>query len=87
MDLCDRIDRMSINPKHMKTETNVFLNVQELGVLLSALKLLDYSDEYHIARQYGPAPVLYNRLFEIYQQMDKSQINNYSQYHVHEHSY
>jgi|TARA_B100001939_G_scaffold128811_1_gene111710 hypothetical protein len=78
---------MSINPKHMKTETNVFLNVQEIGVLLSALQLLDHSDEHHIARHYGPAPVLYNRLHEIYQQMDKSQINNYHQYHIHEHSY
>ena len=65
-----------------RTETNVFLNVQELGVILSALQLLDHTDEHHISRQYGPAPVLYNRLNEIYQQMDKSQINNYHQYHI-----
>jgi hypothetical protein len=42
-----------------RTETNVFLNVQELGVILSALQLLDHTDEHLIARQYGPAPVLY----------------------------
>ena len=37
-----------------RTETNVFLNVQELGVILSALQLLDHTDEHLIARQYGP---------------------------------
>ena len=70
-----------------RTETNVFLNVQELGVILSALQLLDHSDEHHIAREYGPAPVLYNRLIEIYETMDRSQIYKVSDYQRHEHSY
>ena len=85
MDLYDRIDKMSINPKHMKTETNVFLNVQEIGVLLSALKLLDHSDEYHIAKEYGPCHTIYNRLNEIYQQMDQSSIT--PTFNQHESSY
>ena len=34
------------------TDTNVNLNVQELGVLLSALQLLEYVDEHHIAKEY-----------------------------------
>jgi hypothetical protein len=70
-----------------RTETNVFLNVQELGVILSALQLLDHSDEHLIARQYGPAPVLYNRLVEIYETLDRSQIYTHHEYQRHEHSY
>ena len=70
-----------------RTETNVFLNVQELGVILSALQLLDHTDEHHIARQYGPAPVLYNRLVEIYETLDQSQVDIHYEYHRHEHSY
>ena len=70
-----------------RTETNVFLNVQELGVILSALQLLDHTDEHLIARQYGPVPVLYNRLVEIYETLDQSQVNAHYEYHRHEHSY
>ena len=56
----------------MTQEKKVSLNVQEIGVLLSALQLLDHSDEHHIARHYGSAPSLYNRLKEIYDEMDDS---------------
>ncbi len=56
----------------MTQEKKVSLNVQEIGVLLSALQLLDHSDEHHIARHYGSAPSLYNRLKEIYDGMDSS---------------
>ncbi len=56
----------------MTFERNVSLNVQELGVILSALQLLDHSDEYCIAKDYGSAPSLYNRLKEIYDNMDSS---------------
>ena len=58
----------------MVFEKKVALNVQELGVLLSALQLLDHSEEHHIARHYGSAPSLYDRLKEIYDGMDKSSI-------------
>ncbi len=58
----------------MVFEKKVALNVQELGVLLSALQLLDHSEEYHIARHYGSAPSLHDRLKEIYDGMDKSSI-------------
>ena len=71
----------------LRTETNVFLNVQELGVILGALQLLDHTDEHHIAREYGPAPVLYNRLIEIYETMDRSQVHDIYDYHRQEHSY
>ena len=56
----------------MSFEKNVSLNVQELGVILSALQLLDHGDENLIARHYGSAPSLYNRLKEIYDNMDSS---------------
>jgi len=51
-------------------ECKVSLNVQEIGVILSALQLLDNGDENRIAKEYGSAPSLYNRLKEIYDQMD-----------------
>jgi|TARA_Y100000361_G_scaffold816_1_gene639 hypothetical protein len=56
----------------MTFEKNVPLNVQEIGVILSALQLLDHGDENHIAKHYGSAPSLYRRLEEIYEQMDTS---------------
>ena len=56
----------------MTQEKKVSLNVQEIGVILSALQLLDHSDEHHIAKHYGSAPSLYNRLKEIYDEMDSS---------------
>jgi len=56
----------------MNFEANVPLNVQELGVIISALQLLDFSEENDIARSYGSAPSLYNRLKEIYDEMDQS---------------
>ena len=56
----------------MTQENKVSLNVQEIGVILSALQLLDHSDEHHIAKHYGSAPSLYNRLKEIYDGMDSS---------------
>ena len=45
----------------MRFETEVPLNVQEIGVILSALELLELSEEYDIAKSYGSAPSLYNR--------------------------
>lgn len=55
-------------------ECEVSLNVQEIGVILSALQLLDNGDENRIAKAYGSAPSLYDRLKEIYDQMDHSSV-------------
>lgn len=55
------------------TEDFVRLNVHELGVILSALQLLDCRDENQIAREYGSVPALYNKLYTIWEQMDKSE--------------
>lgn len=63
---------MYVQVNQMTQEKKVVLNVQEIGVLLSALQLLDHNDEHQIAKHYGSAPSLYNRLKEIYDKMDDS---------------
>lgn len=55
------------------TETNVNLNVHEIGILLSALQLLNNSDEILIAREYGSSQALYNKLNTIMDGMDTSE--------------
>jgi hypothetical protein len=56
------------------TETQMNLNVHEIGILLSALQTLSVSDERVIARDYGSAPALYNKLYSYYEQMDQSTV-------------
>jgi hypothetical protein len=55
------------------TETQVNLNVHEIGVLLSALELLDIREEKMIAREYGSVSAVYNKLYAIYEKMDSSE--------------
>jgi hypothetical protein len=57
----------------MMTEDFVRLNVHEIGVILSALQLLEIREERMIAREYGSVPALYNKLYTLYEQMDSSQ--------------
>jgi hypothetical protein len=54
-------------------ETNVQLNVHEIGIILSALQLLGMREEHQIAREYGSVPALYNKLYTVFEQMDRSQ--------------
>jgi hypothetical protein len=54
-------------------EINVNLNVHEIGVILSALQMLSLSEERQIAKEYGSASALYNRLYSIQEQLDTSQ--------------
>ena len=56
----------------MTHEKQVALNVQEIGVLLSALQLLDHADEHRIAKAYGSAPSRHDRLKTSYDGMDTS---------------
>lgn len=56
------------------TEDFIWLNVHEIGILLSALQTLNMSDEKVIAKDYGSAPALYNKLYSIYEQMDRSKV-------------
>jgi len=55
------------------TEIQVNLNAHEVGILLSALQNLENIDEIHIARDYGSAPALYNKLYSLWERMDTSQ--------------
>lgn len=54
-------------------ETQITLNVHEIGVILSALQLLEIGDENLIAREYGSVPALYNKLYTVWEQMDRSE--------------
>ena len=54
-------------------DVNVNLNVQEIGILLSALQDLDNVDEIRLSREYGSASALYNKLHDLWEQMDTSE--------------
>jgi hypothetical protein len=56
------------------TEAQINLNIHEIGILLSAIQNLEIAEERYIARDYGSAPALYNKLYSFWEQMDKSQI-------------
>ena len=59
----------------MTHEKQIPLNVHELGVILSALQLLSHHDENVIAKEYGSASSLHNRLKEVYDEMDKQTLS------------
>jgi hypothetical protein len=54
------------------TETTVQLNVHEIGVILSALQELNLREENRIAREFGSVPALYNKLYTVFERMDRS---------------
>ena len=55
------------------TDANVNLNVHEIGVILSALQLLQHRNENLIAREYGSTAALYERLHSVWQTLDRSE--------------
>lgn len=54
-------------------DVNVNLNVHEIGVILSALQELNLREEHRIAREYGSVPALYAKLYDLWEQMDRSE--------------
>ena len=54
------------------TEDFIRLNVHEVGILLSALQLIDLREENQIAKDYGSVPALYNKLYSVWESMDRS---------------
>jgi hypothetical protein len=44
-------------------ETTMNLNSNEIGILLSALQLVELSEEHRIAKEHGSVPTLYNKLY------------------------
>ena len=59
----------------MTHEKQISLNVHELGVILSALQLLSSRDENLIAKEYGSASTLHDRLKGVYDVMDQSTLS------------
>jgi hypothetical protein len=55
------------------TEMTVNLNVQEIGVILSALQNLELAEQNLIAREYGSVSALYNKLYSYWERMDSSE--------------
>lgn len=55
-------------------ETQVNLNVHEIGILLDALQSLDLSEETMIAKDYGSAPTLFNKLYSVWERMDRTEL-------------
>jgi hypothetical protein len=55
------------------TETTVNLNVHEVGIILSAIQNLENADEILLAREYGSASALYNKLYSLWERMDRSE--------------
>ena len=53
---------------------DVNLNVHEIGVILSALQLLQHRDENLIAREYGSTTALYDKLNAIWETLDRSEV-------------
>lgn len=54
-------------------DITVELNVQEMGIIISALQNLDNSDELRLSHEYGSVSALYNRLYPQWEQMDRSE--------------
>ena len=54
-------------------DANVNLNVHEIGVILSALQLLQHRDENLIAKEYGSTAALYQRLHSVWETLDRSE--------------
>jgi hypothetical protein len=54
------------------TEDFIRLNVHEIGILLSALQLVDGREEHQIAKDFGSVPALYNKLYSAWESMDRS---------------
>ena len=52
---------------------DINLNVHEIGVILSALQLLQHRDENLIAKEYGSTAALYQRLYTIWETLDRSE--------------
>ena len=56
------------------TNVDINLNVHEIGVILSALQLLQHRDENLIAREYGSTTALYERLYTVWETLDRTEV-------------
>ncbi len=63
----------NVNIEIRITEIPISLNVQEIGVILSALQNLELAEQNLIAREYGSVSALYHKLYGYWERMDTSQ--------------
>jgi len=61
--------------RKMMIEQNVNLNVHEIGIILAALQNLTISEERMIAKDYGSTAALFNKLYTVFEKLDKSSVN------------
>jgi hypothetical protein len=54
-------------------EDLIRLNVHEIGIILSALRNVELAEENRIAREYGSVSTLYNKLYTVWETMDRSE--------------
>ena len=54
-------------------DVSVNLNVHEVGIILSALQLLENIDENRIAKEYGSTTALYDKLYRVWETLDRSE--------------
>ena len=66
----------------MGHETSVQLNVQEIGVILSALQLLETGDEYRINKEYGSATAICNRMEDLLDKMNTEDLQLESESYI-----
>ena len=64
-------------------ETTMNLNSNEIGILLSALQLVELNEEHRIAKEHGSVPTLYNKLYTELESIKYSDTQKYD----HEASY
>jgi hypothetical protein len=58
----------------MKDEILLNLNVHELGILLMAMRVVEFSDEVQIQKECGSMRTLYDRLYTEYLKMDRTNV-------------
>lgn len=56
-------------------DVQINLNVHEIGIILEALNNLEQTDKNLISKEYGPSPVLYDKLYSVWKTMDHTQLN------------
>ncbi len=64
-------------------ETTMNLNSSEINILLSALQLVELSEEHQIAKEHGSVPTLYNKLYTELEGIKYKEVEKYD----HEASY
>lgn len=55
-------------------EVQLNLNVHEMGILLMAMQIVEFSDEVQMEKECGSMRTLYDRLYTEYMKMDRTNV-------------